>query len=167
MKRVLLAVAVMGVACAASACAGKMQPAAKAASVQQTCVASGDDVRLLQSTTVLGARPLYSHVITGKNDSEERVTGAQLVVRPPDGVSADRLARVLTCHSAQALLGQVDTARLADDPYWLPDAWLDIDVKSEAGNLVVVLRADNVPDGLKVLHRATAFTESQHKAVGP
>jgi hypothetical protein len=167
MKSILMAVAVVGVACAASACAGKIQPAAKAASVQQTCTASGDDVRLLQSTTVLGARPLYSHVITGKNDSEERVTGAQLVVRAPDGVSSERLARVLTCHSAQALLGQVDTTRFAADPYWLPDAWLDIDVKSENGNFTVVLRADNVPDGLKVLHRATAFAESQRRALDP
>jgi hypothetical protein len=170
MKRVLLAVGFAGVACAASACAGKIAPAAKAASVEQLQCdhrTPGEDVSLLQGTTVLGASPLYSHVITGKNDSEERVTGAKLLVRPPEGVSPERLTRVIQCHSARALLGQVDTSRFADDPYWLPDAWLDIEVKPENGNYEVVLRADSIPAGLKVLHRATAFAESHRQPVGP
>jgi hypothetical protein len=169
MSKALLAFAAIGLGCMTAACAGKVAPAAKAASVERLqCErgAAGEDVRLLQSTAVLSARPLYSHVITGKNDSEERVTGAQLLVRPPEGVSAERLTRVLQCHSAQVLLGQVDSSRFADDPYWLPDAWLDIDVKPEGGNFAVVLRADSVPDGLKVLHRATAFAES-HRAPQP
>jgi len=146
-------------------CAERVAPTAKAASVEQRRCngpqAAAEDLRLLQSTAVLGARPLYSHVITGKNDTEERVTGAQLEVRPPEGVSPERLTRALQCHSAQVLLGQVDPSSLAaDDPYWLPEAWLDIQVKPGDGNQVVVLRADSVPDGLKVLHRATAFAES-------
>jgi hypothetical protein len=127
----------------------------------------GEDVRLLQTTTVVSAMPLYSHVITGKDDSEDRVTGARLIVRPPEGVSAERMTRVLQCHSAQVLLGQVDTSRLADDPYYLPNAWLDIEVKPENGNFVVVLRADSIPDGLAVLHRATAFAEAHRTSAEP
>lgn len=170
MGKALLGFAAVGLACVTAACAGKVPPTAKAASVERMqcdrTATGGDDVRLLQSTTVLSAKPLYSHVITGKNDSEERVTGAQLTVRPPEGVSAERLTRVIQCHSAQVLLGQVDSSRFADDPYWLPDAWLDIEVKPDNGNYAVVLRADSVPDGLKVLHRATAFAES-HRAPQP
>jgi len=164
MNKLSLVVVAAGFACAGTGCAERVAPSAKAASVQQLqCdrgATSGDDVRLLQATTVIAAHPLYSHVISGKNDGEDRVTGARLTVRPPEGVSPERLTRVIQCHSARALLGQVDPAAFANDPYWLPDAWLDIQVVPENGNYQVVLRADNIPDGLQVLHRATAFAES-------
>ncbi len=166
--KVLSVLVAAGLALGGTACAAKVTPTAKAASVEQLQCdrrAPGEDVRLLQGTTVLGASPLYSHVISGKNDSEDRVTGAKLLVRPPEGVSPERLTRVLQCHSAKALLGQIDTSAYASDPYWLPDAWLDIQVKPENGNYEVVLRAESIPDGLEVLHRATAFAES-HRNVG-
>jgi hypothetical protein len=170
MKKAFFVVAVAVVACGASACAAKVAPAAKAASVEQLQCdhrPSGEEMSVLQSTTVLGASPLYSHVITGKNDSEERVTGAKLLVRPPEGVSPELLTRIIQCHSARALLGQVDTSHFSDDPYWLPDAWLDIEVKPDNGNYAVVLQAESVPDGLKVLHRATAFAETHRGPTGP
>jgi hypothetical protein len=167
MNKLSLVVVAAGLACVATSCAERVAPTAKAASVEQLqCdrgAVSGDDVRLLQATTVLAAHPLYSHVISGKNDSEDRVIGARLTVRPPEGVSSERLTRVIQCHSARALLGQVDPAAFANDPYWLPDAWLDIQVVPENGNYEVVLRADNIPDGLQVLHRATAFAGT-HRA---
>jgi hypothetical protein len=169
MNTLSFVVAAAGIACAGTACAERVAPATKAASVEQLQCdhrAPGDDVRLLQGTTVLAAHPLYSHVISGKNSSEDRVTGARLTVRPPDGVSPERLTRVIQCHSARALLGQVDTTAFSNDPYWLPDAWLDIQVVPENGNYDVVLRADNIPDGLEVLHRATAFAESHRTNAG-
>jgi hypothetical protein len=144
-------------------------PTTKAARVERLqCEGTNaqNDLRLLQSTTVLKAEPLYSHVVTGKNDSEERVTGAKLLIRPPDDVSAEHLTRILQCHSAKVLLGQVDASQFADDPYVLPDSWVDIDVKPQSGNFLVTLRTDNIPDGLSVLHRATAFAET-HRSAAP
>lgn len=170
MKDVLLVVAAAGVACSFTACAGKVAPADKAASVEQLQCdgrAPGDDLQMLQNTAVLRASPLYSHVISGKNSTEDRVTGARLLVRPPEDVSPERMTRILQCHSARALLGQVDTSRFADDPYWLPDAWLDIQVTPDNGNYEVVVRADSIPDGLQVLRRATAFAESQRGVHDP
>jgi hypothetical protein len=172
MNKFLIALTTAGLGCAIAACGGSYtSPATKAASVEQIqCrrgALPGEDVRVLQTTTVLSAMPLYSHVITGKNDSEDRVTGARLMVRPPEGVSAERMTRILQCHSAQVLLGQVDTSRLADDPYYLPNAWLDIDVKPESGNFEVVLRAQSIPDGLAVFHKATAFAESHRTTAEP
>jgi hypothetical protein len=120
-------------------------------------------MRLLQTATVLSARPVYSHVPTNTSE-EERVSGAKLVIRPPDGLSSERLASILQCHSARALLGQVDVSRFADDPYWLPDAWLDIDVKSEGGNFAVTLSSDTVAKNLRVLERASAFAEAHRSA---
>lgn len=171
MSKAHLGFVAIGVACIASACAGRTPPSARAAAVEQMqcdrSTSGGEDVRLLQQTSVLRASPLYSHVITGKNGSEDRVTGAKLLVRAPDGVSAERLTRVLQCHSAQALLGQVDATRFADDPSWLPEAWLDIDVKPDNGNFSVVLRADSVSDGLHVLQRATAFADTHRTMANP
>jgi hypothetical protein len=88
--------------------------------------------------------------------------GTKLFVRAPDGVSADDLTRILRCHSARALLGQIDAAALPDDPYYLPDTWLDIDAKVEQGLLVVRLSASRIGQNLAVLHRATAFADAHH-----
>jgi hypothetical protein len=157
----------VGLACLVSACAVGVQPRAKAAQVAQTQCAdsrtSQDDIRLLQTTTVLSAQPVYTHVHTNTNE-EERVSGAKLLIRPPDGVSSERLAGILQCHSARVLLGQVDMSRFADDPTWLPDAWVDIDVKPEGGNFAVTLSSDTVAKNLQVLERATAFADAHHNA---
>lgn len=159
----------IGFACVVSGCSVGVQPRAKAAQVAQTQCAdartSQDDMRLLQTTTVLSAQPVYAHVHTSTNE-EERVSGAKLLIRPPDGVSAERLAGILQCHSARVLLGQVDMSRFADDPTWLPDAWVDIDVKPEGGNLAVRVTADRVPENLALVHRAMAFAEAHRTPVG-
>jgi hypothetical protein len=125
-----------------------------------------DDQRLLETTTVLKAEPLYSRVHTNGND-EDRVSGAKLLIRPPQGVTADRFALALQCHSARVLLGQVDRSQLPDDPTWLPDAWVDIDVTPEAGNFAVTLRSDTVSKNLQVLNRATAFAGTHRDAATP
>lgn len=152
------------------ACAVGVPPQTKAARVERSQCADGpsaaDDVRLLQSTTVLKAEPIYSRIHTNGNE-EDRVSGARLLIRAPEGVSADRMAQLLQCHSARLLLGQIDRTQLVDDPYWLPDAWLDIDVAPEAGRFAVTLRADSVAKNLQVLNRATAFADAHHAAATP
>jgi hypothetical protein len=160
---VLLGVSLVSLA----ACAGQPRPTVRAAQVEQAqCVGpASDDLSVLHSVTVVGARPIYSHVHTNGND-EDRVSGAELVIRAPDGVTSEKLARVLQCHSARVLLGQVDPSVLPDDPYWLPDAWVDIDVKSAGGNFSVTLQADSIAKNLQVLSRATAFADT-HRSASP
>jgi hypothetical protein len=103
--------------------------------------------------------------MTGKDDSESRVTGAWLLVRAPAGMSSDELARALQCHGAKALLGQLDPAELPRDPFVLPGAWLDISVKPEAGNLAVYIQTDTTFDALNEVQKATAFAETHGAAV--
>jgi hypothetical protein len=164
MKSRLLALAGIS-AMLLGACAVGVPPETRAARVEQNQCAdarsAADDVRLLESTTVLKAEPVYSRLHTNGNE-EDRVSGARLLIRAPEGVTADRMAQVLQCHSARLLLGQIDRTQLADDPYWLPDAWLDIDVTPEGGHFAVTLRADSVAKNLKVLNRATAFADTHH-----
>jgi hypothetical protein len=145
-----------------SACAA-MAPTAKATEVEQaqSCSngAAQDDLRLLQTAQVLRAEPLYSEIHSNTTD-QQVVTGARLVVSASEGVSADRLSHMLQCHSAAVLLGQLDRSKFAEDPTWLPDAWLDIDVKPLGANLAVTLRANTVARNLEVLQRATAFVDA-------
>jgi hypothetical protein len=146
-----------------SACAANMRPTSRATQLEQaecsTTVAGQDDLRLLQTAKVLKAEPIYSMMHTATGD-EDRVSGARLVITPPEGVSAERLTQMLRCHSAEVLLGQVDRSKFPDDPYWLPNAWLDIDVKPEGANFAVALSSNTVARNLQVLRRANAFADA-------
>jgi hypothetical protein len=130
---------------------------AKAADVERMqCVAGYEAVRLrtIQDTVVLRVEGDYSyHLASGIG----KVTGTRLVIRPPDGVTAEKMTRILQCHGAQAVLGHVDGGQIPNDPYWLPDTWVSIDVKTEEGNFVATLSADTVHDNLRILHNAQAF----------
>jgi hypothetical protein len=167
MRRAISAVSALGVVILAVGCASDPPPAAKAAQVERDQCATGADqaVALMRSMTVLRSEAIYSHFRTGNNNSEERVSGAKLVVRPPSGITADQLTRALQCHSARVLLGQA--AGVQDDPTSLPNSWVDIDVQAEHGNFAVTLTADSVRENLQVLRRATKYADEHQVAVQP
>ena len=145
------------------ACAEPAVPSTTAARVEslQCPGVRQDEVAVVQRLSVLSATPIYT-VQPSKDGDGQRVSGVKLVVRPPegDGVTPERLTRTLQCHTARALLGQVDRSQLADDPYWLPDEWLDISVVSEDGNYAVALRADSIAKNLEVLNRVTSYART-------
>jgi hypothetical protein len=150
------------------ACASRPSPTAKAAGIEQAqcdpSVAAQDS--LVSSTRVLAVQPIYSHVMTSYS-SEERVNGAKLLIRPPAGVSAEEMTRILQCHSAREWLGKVNPEAVKNDPYWLPDAWVNIDVKPEDGNFAVTISADSVHDNLKVFGRANHYADDHILATDP
>jgi hypothetical protein len=121
-----------------------------------------DDPRLVRTTPVLQVEGRYDYHESGIG----KVTATRIVVRPPEGVSALRMTRVLQCHTARVVLGRPGAAELPNDPYVLPDTWVDIDVKEEEGNYVVLVSADRVSDNLRVLRRAKDFAAVQRSA-GP
>jgi hypothetical protein len=143
------------------ACATTLPPERQAAQVEQIqcdpTFTEDSDLRLLASASVLEAEPLHSHVITGMNGAEERVDGAKLVVRPPEGISAERMTRILQCHAARALLGRIDRTRFPDDPFWLPDTWVSVEVRPENGNYAVILEANDLPRNLLLAKRVREF----------
>jgi hypothetical protein len=87
-----------------------------------------------------------------------QVYGVTLVVRAPQGVTAEPFAKILACHSAMVLAGTAPP--LANDPYSLPDSWVGIGVKEEAGYFDVTLTGDSVSDNLRILQRAKALARS-------
>jgi hypothetical protein len=151
-------------------CASSPTPTIKAAQVEQLqCDQSTtpqEDAQILESTKVISSEPIYSTVPSVDN-VEHRVNGAKLVVRPPEGVSAERMTRILQCHSARELLGRADRAELASDPYWLPGEWIDIRVTPEDGNYAVTLEADTITKSLQVLARASAYADAHPLAIAP
>jgi hypothetical protein len=161
----IYAAATMSVGFFGSACSSNPPPSARAARVERLQCEPGEtaqqEEQLIRSTKVLDVKPLYSHVRTSNNNAEERVNGAKLTIRPPQGISAEQMTRLLQCHSARVLLGQVNAPSFGDDPYWLPDTWVAIDVKPEDGNFAVTLSADSVRDNLKVFSRANRYGEQQ------
>jgi len=142
-------------------CTQAVPPRSQAAAVEQmqcgTAEQATADMKVLETASVIAAEPLYSHVITGNNGMENRVDGAKLLIVPPAGVTADQMTRLLQCHSARALLGKVDRAQFPDDPFWLPNAWVSVEVRPENGNYAVVLEANDVPGNLKLAAHAKAF----------
>jgi hypothetical protein len=143
------------------ACAASVPPIAKAAKVEELeCAdakARSDDV-WLQRATVLKVEPQY---LWDTCSGTARVTGIKLLVRGPGGASRAQLTRMFQCASARATLGRVDPSRLPDDPYGFPGAWVDVDVSPEGDDLAVTLRADTVPNNIRLLHRAIAFAAEQ------
>jgi hypothetical protein len=121
---------------------------------------------LVRSMKVLSVEPLYSHIMTG-NAAEERVVGAKLLVRPPPGISAEQMTRVLQCHSARILRGQVHRDAVRSDPYGLPDSWVNIQVKAENGNFAVAVSANSVRDNLQVLGQAKQYAAEHMLAAAP
>jgi hypothetical protein len=77
------------------------------------------------------------------------------------------MTRILQCHSARVALGRPEGVALPNDPFVLPEAWLDIDVKEEEGNFVATVSADTVADNLRVLQRAQAFAAAQRATPPP
>jgi hypothetical protein len=167
----LKGVLTVGTVLLASACAASPPPTTTAARVERMqCDGSAtalDEAQLLRSTSVLRVQPLYSHVMTSNNNAEERVNGAKLLIRPPKGVSAEQMTRILQCHSARVLLGQVNSADTPNDPYWLPDSWVNIQVKPEDGNFAVTVSADSVHDNLQVFGRASHYADEHMLATDP
>ena len=121
---------------------------------------------ILQTTTVLKAQPIVFPLESGKSGGGGRVSGAKLTVRPPEGVTAEELARALQCHAALTRLGQIDRTEVPYDPTWLPHAWVDIAVAPAGGNFVITLTTDSTHDNLRLYRRAVAFVQVQRQLAG-
>ena len=140
-------------------CSPGVPPTVRAASVERVLcsdVTSMDgDIAVVRDTTVLHVEPTY---VVDTCWGTWQVSGARMLMSPPQGVSSEQLARVLQCHGARALLRRYD-ASMVDDPYWSVDGWVDIDATPTAGRLVVTLHADTVPRNIRLLRRAIAFAK--------
>jgi hypothetical protein len=153
-------------ACLLCACSASPPPrAARAGQLPcEDAEAWQDELRLLDARTLLKVEPTtWVDMCSGA----AQVTGTRLRIRRSEASSerlSPRLAQMLQCSSARVLVGEVDRSQLGDDRLWLPEGWVDVDVKREAGDYSVRLSAENVAKNLQLLRRATAFARAQHPA---
>jgi len=122
------------------------------------CDAEPIDPRVFGSGVVESVTPLYRYVQTGSN-REARLHGAELRLHPLPGMTAELMMRTLSCRSARLVLGRVEGS--PNEPYWLPDGWVKIDVRSDDGSFVVALEGEDLPEAKDVLARAQAFRAAQ------
>ena len=139
-------------------CAAPVPLPARAASMEASACRDApppeEEARAIESIRVLQVRPKFHQ---NACNGVCTVWGVYLVVRPPAGVDPERFAQMLRCHNLRVLDGEVDAARIPNDPYGLRDSWLEIDVKVDAGNYVVTLVGDQISDTLRILQRAKAY----------
>jgi hypothetical protein len=107
--------------------------------------------------------PAYSYVHSGPMDPEARLRGSSIHVRPLPGMGKESLGRMLECHQVAVTLSGRPPA--GDDPYVLPDQWLDIDVDSDRDGFVVLVRTDQFDTARQVLARAKLY--DARKSVSP
>jgi len=121
--------------------------------------AEAEDIRLLQTMTVVATEPVYAPDHSDLGKASDRISGTKIIFRQPDGVSARRMTHILRCHSIRALLGVVDA--LPDDPFSIPGTWVGIKVRREEGNYAAVLEADDATHNLELVARAKAFAKAK------
>jgi hypothetical protein len=104
------------------------------------------------SLVIDSVKPEYFYITTGTIYRQPRLHGAQIHYRPAPGLTKEILQRSLECHEAIVTLGRAQP--LPDDPYFLPDAWLDINADSEGDGFVVRIVVDSFDYAKEVLARA-------------
>ena len=95
--------------------------------------------------------------MSGKGTYRNRLVGTRFWLPARPGATPQWLERMLRCHQALLALAPTSTQPTASDPFWLPDGWFEIDVIPGSGGFEVVLRADSVAEGQRILERAQAF----------
>jgi hypothetical protein len=117
-----------------------------------------DNLQILQPNNVLGVE---AHYWRNTCDGTAQVMGTRVLVRRPEDSSLAALSWMLQCGGSRVFLGAADPSQSSTGPRWLPDGWLDIEVKPDGGNFVVTLSADSVPKNIQLFHR-TAELVSVH-----
>ena len=157
----LLAVATA--ACGQSSPQGAKTPVDHAAFMERTRCTADDDGKMLApvlgGSAVAGVQPLYSTVGGAKSGLQSELRGATVSVAALPGVTAEYLDRALECYSAKAVLGHGPTA--SDDPFWLPGASVDIDVRSNKDGFDIAVAGFSPEDAQKILARANAFGKAK------
>ena len=126
---------------------------------QQLCRgAPPTNLAALSPSNVLRVEPILFVIQHGRGNREEQVRGVRLHVTPQPGMTAQSIENALVCHRARRLAGRGEPG-LSNEPWLLPDGWVDISVEEGAGEFVISLRGHEPRDGEAALSRAHAFAQ--------
>jgi hypothetical protein len=95
---------------------------------------------------IVGLRPKH---IVDTCSATSQAAGTTLVLHP--GNASDPWIQMRRCPSARVFFGG------GDDDSWIPDGWVDLDVRPEGDGVAVTISADSVSKNIKLLQRTAAF----------
>jgi len=167
-KALWFAPIVMTLPCLAGACAGAASRSTSIAAVPQNPCRDAnvwrEDLRILEPKLVVHIEPHYTR---NTCDGTTQVIGTQVVLRSPSDSASAALSRMLRCGFSRVLIGTPNPASLSPTSLWLPDGWLDIEVKPDGGNFLITLSAESVPKNIQLFHRTTDFLGARGTAGAP
>jgi hypothetical protein len=150
----------------AGACAGTSPRNTSTAAVAQNPCQDADvwreDLRILEPKSVVHIEPHYTR---NTCDGTTQVIGTQVVMRRPADSSFAALSRMLRCGASRVHIGEDNPVGPSPTSLWLPDGWLDIEVKPDGGDFLVTLSAESVPKNIQLFHRTTELLDG-HGTVG-
>jgi hypothetical protein len=126
------------------------------------CMPEDDDKALapvLSGEALQSVAPLYSRLEQSKSGFQSELRGATLTVHALPGMTPEWLDRALECHGARAMLGH--GAAVPNDPFFVPNSFVDIDVTSGKDGFDIEVVAYSSADANEVLARATAFAKDK------
>jgi hypothetical protein len=118
----------------------------------------------LSPSVIESLQAAYMHVNQGAG-GDLRLNGVNLHMRPTVNMPVGVLQRALECHQAAVTLG--NAPELPDDPYVLPDSWLDIDASVTKEGLMAAVLSDSPDDARRVMERAHKFAPSARITLAP
>jgi hypothetical protein len=114
--------------------------------------------QILAAHQVEQVEPVYASGGGGKGGTGKRLLGAKIKWLAQEGLTAQWLERVLLCHGARGAQRQLGEG--VDDPFWLPDGWVEIDVEDGKGGFVVNLAGESLEQAKRIFSRAAAFART-------
>ncbi len=138
----------------------------RAHEVEPKCKASSEAAAAtLMAPAVIERVEPDNAIVPSGNDRRANLMGARMYLLPAagHGQAPEEITRSLECHQVRAILGQIEVRD--DDPYVLPDRWLDIDTHSEGDGFSVRVTIDSIADARRVLDRAERHVARPHRAV--
>lgn len=114
---------------------------------------------LLTPDIIRSVEPFYLVTTSSKHGLSQRLRGASVRLWARPGLTAQWLQRTLKCHEARRVLGQSIGAD--NDPYFLPNGWVEIVVHSDGDGFLVTLQGADHDSSEQILKRATAFAAKQ------
>ncbi len=137
---------------------GARNSADRAHEVEPKCVGVTDAsvARMTNPASIAAVEPVYGYALGGPNGRQARLRGAKLHLSSEAGLTKEAIRRTLQCHQARVLLG-MSTPQL-NDPYALPDQWVDIAVNTGDDGWLVEVASDETDDARTILDRARQYS---------
>ena len=121
---------------------------------------------IFEDKIIESVEPLYTPVSSGGHGAGgnySQLIGAIVRLSAYKGFTAEWLDRALECHSARRVLGRIPSTKEPNDPFWLPQRTVDIEVSATRSTFNVFVRGGSIKDAEEILARANAFLEARRR----